>query len=559
MVAAPCIHLRIIGPSVLRRAKQCVKHARTRDSLDAFPAEGSLYRLTIIAALAVMLAACSGRSKNEARPSATAISDESHSADDARVDAEMFSLGVASGDVTSSSAVLWTRAERADGVTAEVATSESFDSAMTADADTPEDGDFAAKVRVDGLEPGTRYYYRFRAGESLSETGTFETAPAADVSAPVRFVFSGDSDGARQEGGTPMFNNFEALDRAAEEDPDFFLYFGDTIYGDRAPEAKDVEGYRGKYRQNREYPALAGILRATSTYNTWDDHEVENDFAGETEDESRVEAGLQAFHEYMPIDDGGDDASKMYRTFRWGKDVELFVLDERRYRSGEAKDACESDGRPDPLPGVAAPSVPEQYRSGRALLGLTSDVPEGCLDALNDASRTMLGAEQEQWLKDELAASDATWKVIVNEVPVQQIFADPYDRWEGYAAERREVLSYVRDEGIKNVVFLTTDLHGNVFGPVKIDIFGDPAPVAYEAVTGPIATYSVYKELSANLGQRAADLFGPLLLSVVGVDCAQLDSFSYSLVDVDPAARTMTITAKDDSGAVLCKKALQAE
>ena len=364
----------------------------------------------------------------------------------------------------------------------------------------------------------------------------------------------------RRAGGERRANvqQLRGAERAADEDPDFFLYFGDTIYGDRAPEARDVDGYRLKYRQNREYPALADLLRKTSTYNTWDDHEVEDDFVGETEDEARLDAGLQAFHEYMPIDDG-DDPEEMYRAFRWGKDVELFLLDERSYRSEEAKDACESDGRPDPLPGVLAASVPEQYRSGRALLGLTSDVPEGCLAALDDPARTMLGAEQKQWLKDGLSSSNATWKVIVNEVPVQQIFADPYDRWEGYAAERREVLSYIRDNGIKNVVFLTTDLHGNVFGPVKIDVFSDPAPVAYEAVTGPIATFTVYKELSANVGQRAADLFGPLLLSVVGVDCAQLDSYSYSLVEVDPASRTMTITAKDDSGVVLCSKQLTAE
>jgi phosphodiesterase/alkaline phosphatase D-like protein len=149
--------------------------------------------------------------------------------------------------------------------------------------------------------------------------------------------------------------------------------------------------------------------------------------------------------------------------------------------------------------------------------------------------------------------------VIVNEVPIQQIIALPYDRWEGYAADRREILSFIRDQHIRNVVFLTTDLHGNVFGPVRVDLFDDPTPVAYEAVVGPIATATLKQEIASAISDTAANLFAPLLLSVVKADCASIDTYSYGSVDIDPAAGTLTVTARDASGAALCSKTLQAE
>ena len=468
-----------------------------------------------------------------------------------------FTDGVASGDVTASSAVLWTRAEGGDRLSVEIATEASFADARTERAATSAARDFTVKQRVDGLSPGTRYYYRFRAGEAVSATGMFVTALEATASVAFRFVFSGDSDGTRAPDGTPAFNNFEVLDAAAAEDPAFFLYFGDTIYGDRQPAATTLDGYRAKYRVNRGYPALTNILARTSTYNTWDDHEVANDFDGATADRTRVEAGRQAFREYMPIDDSGGDTATMYRTFRWGRDVELFALDERSFRSADVSAACSAGGTPDPLPGAAAPGVPDALRGGRGLLGLPAEVPVECLAALDDPSRTMLGAAQKEFLKTRLRASDATWKVIVNEVPMQQLLALPYDRWEGYAAERREILSFIRDNGIRNVVFLTTDLHGNIFGPVRMDVFNDPAPVAYEAVVGPIATSTLKRSIAKAVGETASAVFAPLLTGVLKADCAQIDSYSYGLVEVDPAG-IMTITAKDAAGGVLCAQVLHA-
>jgi phosphodiesterase/alkaline phosphatase D-like protein len=249
----------------------------------------------------------------------------------------------------------------------------------------------------------------------------------------------------------------------------------------------------------------------------------------------------------------------MYRSFQWGSDADLILLDERSYRSAEATGPCSVDGRADPLPGAAALGASDVGQQGRALLGLPTNVPAGCLDALNDPGRTLLGTTQKQWLKDKLTSSTATWKVIVNEVPIQQIIALPYDRWEGYAADRSEILSFIRDQHVKSVVFLTTDLHGNVFSPVRLDLFNDPTPVAYEAVVGPVATTTLKQEIAGAISDTAANLFAPLLLSVVKVDCASIDAYSYGSVDIDPAAGTLTVTARDASGAILCTRTLQAE
>ena len=108
------------------------------------------------------------------------------------------------------------------------------------------------------------------------------------------------------------------------------------------------------------------------------------------------------------------------------------------------------------------------------------------------------------------------------------------------------------------MVFLATDFHANILGPVRQDPFVDSEPVAYEAIAGPIATTPLRRDIVDAVGEAAADLLDELLLSVAGADCAQLDAYAYGLVEVDAAAGTMTITARDDTGAELCQKKLEA-
>jgi alkaline phosphatase D len=496
--------------------------------------------MTLAPALALL--ACDGGGSNDPTPILPKSAEFTH--------------GIAAGDVTETTAVLWTRADGGDRVKAEASVDDGFpvDKTIFTFAETSTMRDFTVKAKVSGLQPDTRYYYRFVAAEATSETGTFVTAPDAATSKAVRFVIGGDSDGRRNADGTPVYNEFDVLDAARSENPAFFLYFGDTIYGDRDPAATDVSGFRAKYRQNREYDALAEILGATSTVNAWDDHEVQNDFAGTTVDRVLFEAGRQAFLEYLPLEEGSGGV--MYRSLRWGSELELIVLDERSFRSGPALPQCSAGGTPDLLPGAAAPAAPESVRGIRAFVELPPDPPAGCLEALNAPARTMLGADQKRFLLERLRSSTAKWKVIVNQVPMMQYYAAPYDRWEGYAAERAEILQFIRDNSIRNVVFLTTDVHANIFAPVRIDLT-DAQPVAYEAIVGPIATEPLEVEIVEQLGEAGAGLFEPFLTGVIGVDCAELKSYSYGVVDIDTAG-TMTITAKDAAGNELCTKTLEA-
>jgi phosphodiesterase/alkaline phosphatase D-like protein len=518
------------------------------------PRSSLLLHLTLVALAAGTLAACddSGpRSPEGGRPFLVETPVRGVTAS--------FPDGVASGDVTATSAVLWTRAEGGDMVSVEMAVADGGETSAfetAANIDTSSSIDYVVKTLIPGLEPARRYAYRFRAGDGASPTGYFVTAPAADTPAPLRFVFSGDSDGTRRADGSAPFGEFAVLDAAAAESPDFFLYFGDTIYADRDPFATTLDGYRGKYRENRGYRALREIFAQTSTYNAWDDHEVVNDFAGTTVDPAMFAAGRQAFREYMPIDDTGD-AAEMYRSFRWGSDAELIILDGRSFRDASAAANCTADGaQPDPIPALAAPETPPDVRGLRAFTGLPAELPAGCLDAMNDPSRTMLGGAQEAWLKEQLTSSTATWKFVVNPVPMQALLALPYDRWEGYAAERRELLEFIRENDVRNVVFLTTDFHASVFGPVRIDAFDLASAVAYEAIAGPIATTPLQQDVVDAIGEQGAGVLGAFFSGVVKVDCAQLNSYAYALVEVDGAR--LTITAKDDAGSVLCEKTLEA-
>src|SRR6185503_5768049 len=143
-----------------------------------------------------------------------------------------FTHGVASGDVTSTSAVLWTRVDREASLQVEVSPDPNFPGkTLTRTATATAPTDFTVKLFAEPLDSARLYYYRFTDGEATSDTGSFRTVPPRDVPAPVRFVFTGDSDGTRIN-GQPAYNQFEVLDAARRENPDFFIYLGDTIYAD---------------------------------------------------------------------------------------------------------------------------------------------------------------------------------------------------------------------------------------------------------------------------------------------------------------------------------------
>jgi enamine deaminase RidA (YjgF/YER057c/UK114 family) len=209
----------------------------------------------------------------------------------------------------------------------------------------------------------------------------------------------------------------------------------------------------------------------------------------------------------------------------------MVLLDERSFRDIPAVAPClDEDGVVDPLPAAAFTDAPSSLRALRPFVGLPDALPAGCQDTINDPARTLLGHEQKQYFLDWLKSSDATWKVVVNPVPIQALLLAPYDRWEGYASERREVLQFIRDNAIRNVVFVTTDFHSNIFGAVRVDPFTDAEPLAYEAIAGPIATNTFRDDIANEVGDAAASAADGLLKDLIKVDCAQIVSAEAQLV-----------------------------
>ncbi len=473
-----------------------------------------------------------------------------------------FPQGVASGDATAFSAVLWTRVDRPALLTVDVASDPQFhEPVLRRGAFASSASDFVVKVVVGPLVPGHDYYFRWRGAGATSETGTFRTAPSSSQSADVRFAYTGDSDGLFSVFG----NTFAVLDAIRAEGPDFFVYLGDTVYADsslREPvlglgPAVSLSDFRAVYKLNRGFPALRSLLRSTSTYAIWDDHEVQDDFAGQTVDPSLFASGRQAFLEYLPLrplnvlDDPECAAPPLFRAFRWGKDVDIFIPDERSCRSAEAIRACSfAPGVPD-----LAPTLPPALRAAFGDL-LPPSPPPGCLAAIFDPARTLLGRRQKLLLETLLLRSRARFKFIINEVPIQQFYALPYDRWEGYGAERNEILNFLRSNDLRNVIFLTTDTHASLINQVFVDRFTDPIPEATEFVTGPVATFTFQQEVEAfaagaGLSPAVALAGFNQILSLAGVSCRDLDRDSYGLVEVSAANGTATITLKDAAGHTL--------
>lgn len=465
-----------------------------------------------------------------------------------------FTSGVASGEVTAQTVVLWTRVDQPAVVVAQVARDPDFRHLVqllpaVAQAQT----DFTVRVRVHALRPNTHYFYRFVA-VSLSQkpfqlpgsaTGTFRSAPAPHQARDVRFAFSGDSEA--------VFQPFEVLQTIQQEAPDFFVYVGDTIYPDNDSAAGNVERvapaeslavYRAKYRENRTDRALQQLLAAVPLYAIWDDHEVLNDFAGETVDRTLYNHGRQAFLEYMPVApqdvpaEAPCAAAPLFRVFHWGSAVQLIVLDERSCRSADVAEMCLND---------PAPTLPPNIR---IQLRLDAAPPVGCLEALFDPARTMLGMRQKEQFKKVLVESTARFKFVINEVPIQQFFGQPYDRWEGYAAERQELLEFIHEHHLEHVIFLTTDTHANLMNNVFVDRFAAPEPVAYEVVTGPIGHTTLQQDILAAQGPQGVAGF-QALLTLADVHCRHLDVLSYGSVEVDAKAGTATIRLKDATGAVV--------
>jgi len=380
-----------------------------------------------------------------------------------------FSQSVASGDPGTDAITLWTRADGLNGgdnVRLEVF-KDSGGGGGVFDGSVPvAGGNPIAKVRVDNLEAGEQYFYRFSTGSDGSPVGRFRTARPADSNEPVRIAFW-----SCQEFASGYYHAHRDL--ANMDDIDLVVCLGDYIYekqfddmgvparNDTVGEVQTIDGYRRKYNFYNADEDLLAMRAKHPMAAIWDDHEVEDNYAemlpgGQTEMRkipyrNRMANGYRAFFEYIPNFPAGGNNTRIYRTIRLGN-AEIFLLDTRQYRDNQV---C-SPGDSFAAPGCPAPEY-------------------------NKPGRTLLGTEQLAWLKDGLERSTATWKIVGTQVMIMSLDVGPRnplntDGWDGYGDERRELIDHIDRKGIKNVTFITGDIHTYFTGEVTRSGRLDGAP-----------------------------------------------------------------------------------
>lgn len=357
-----------------------------------------------------------------------------------------FQHGVASGDPWPASVILWTRLSEATASTMlrwEVSETPDFAVLVTSGMiEAHADRDFTAKVEATGLQPGTTYYYRFVFGAIQSPIGRTRTAPEGEID---RLRFAVCSCASYAHG---FFHGYRRI--AERADLDAVIFLGDYIYEyatgeygrvrsyDPAHEILSLEDYRRRYRHYRLDRDLQEVHRQHPFISTWDDHETaDNAYRAGAENHkltegawaARLLAASNAYREWMPIREVVEgERLRLSRTLRYGNLVDLVVLDTRNW----ARDA-QATGPADP--------------------------------SLNDAARTLLGADQEAWLLEQLEDSPARWKVICQQVMVaQQPFLLNTDQWDGYPAQRTRLFDFLADNTMgarDNVVVLTGDIHSS--------------------------------------------------------------------------------------------------
>ncbi|MCE7986544.1 MAG: phosphodiesterase [Caldilinea sp. CFX5] len=405
----------------------------------------------------------------------------------------VFPHAVAAGDVTQNSAVLWTRSTVSTIVTFTYGVNLTNTISV---ARTVTDPLRPVTVTISGLLTDTQYVYHVRTVDTIEVTGTFRTAAAVGAQTGLRFGASGDWRGELAP--------YPAVRNAPQRDLDFFVALGDTIYADfpsptvPVTQAKSLTQYRQKhaevYSERHELNTLADLRRNTALFAVIDDHEVTNDFAGGApvssdarftdtsgliNDSTLFEMGLQAFHEYNPIrhefygavggDGRMDNERKLYRYRTFGSDAALFVLDTRSFRDT-------------PIPGL----TPSQFSDPFAIFAF--------LNQLFTPGRTLLGSQQLADLKTNLLDAQQkgiTWKFIAVPEPIQNLGpVNASDRFEGYAAERADLLKYIVDNKIENVVFVAADVHGTIVNNLTYQTAagGAQQPTgAFEVTTGSVA------------------------------------------------------------------------
>ncbi len=478
----------------------------------------------------------------------------------------VFTHGVQSGDVYMNSGMIWTRTDRPAKVMFEVATTESFsDARKLPPLHALPENDFAVKRLLHNLAANQDIFYRMTAVDlsdtnALSEpvSGRFRTAPSEKRN--IRFAWSGDTAG---QGWGIDEKGMYTYSTMTKHTPDFFIHSGDTIYADgpikdevankegaviwkntvlideKRKVAETLDEYRGQWKYNMMDEHCRAMNAVVPTFFQWDDHEVVNNWSDSKNlmgDDRYSEKSVhvltaraaRAFHEMTPIRYTPAEPGRVYRKIAYGPMLDVFFIDLRSYR-GPNGASMETEMTP--------------------------------------ASR-ILGETQAEWLKSELAASKATWKVIACDMPIGLIVWDNFMERKGAesiangdngAASGREleiadVLKFIKVQSIANVVWLTADVHytaAHYYNPDKAQ-FQDFAPF-WEFVSGPIhaGTFGP-NELDMTFGPEVKYVKAPTAEQGVNLPPSMGLQF-FGLVDIDAQNEQMTVRLMDRDDAELWK------
>ena len=462
----------------------------------------------------------------------------------------VFPQGLASGDPRPDSVVLWTRVESTDAtvrVAYEVSLDESFSRVIAdGEVETGTDRDGTVKIKPVGLDPFTTYYYRFTALGVTSMTGRTKTAPAPGDDVPVRFAFASCQDFVGR-----YYHSWQAFAEQGGE-VDFVVHLGDYVYettGDpdfQTPDANrevvlpdglplgesttsnlaalTLADYRTLYKTYRTDKWLKLAHQRFAFVVTWDDHEFANDCwqdhatdfneaRGDEKSTERREAANQAFFEFQPADVVYDENAsfpndiRVYRSLRYGRHVDLLLIDGRLYRDDHV-----------------IPEGPVDLSVGKfganSSLGSRNFVLKPGFDEREAAALpTLLGAEQKAWLLSSLESSGATWKILGSDVQLSQMLVDlrsfellpeqfknlfyfSVDQWDGYRSERAEVLRTIG--GLDNVVAIAGDIHAFYASELYEDFDDQSAPpVAVEFVCAGISSSPVQEITQSTVDSNA--------------------------------------------------------
>ncbi|MCR4266936.1 alkaline phosphatase [Nitratireductor sp. ZSWI3] len=476
----------------------------------------------------------------------------------------VFTHGVQSGDVDATSAMIWTRTDRPARIQFEVSTTESFAGPLRLSAlDALPETDFTVKRLLEDLTPDQEFFYRMTAvdlddvsASSEPIVGRFRTAPSARRN--IRFSWSGDTAG---QGWGIDEVGMKTYATMAGHQPDFFLHSGDTIYADGAIQqevelkdgtkwinkvtteekskvAETLHEFRGQWKYNMMDEHVRALNAVCPTFFQWDDHEVVNNWSSSkdltADDRYKVKSvpllqarAARAFHEMTPIRYTPAEPGRVHRKIAYGPLLDVFFLDMRSYRGPNTTSMEES---------------------------------------LTPQSR-ILGEQQVQWLKRELANSRATWKVIAADMPIGLVVRDD-DNIEAVAngddgpargreLEIADLLRFIKNAGIDNTVWLTADVHytaAHYYNPDKAQ-FQDFNPF-WEFVSGPLH--------AGTFGPNDLDqTFGPELKYVKAPSAEQGANLPpsagfqfFGLVDIDAVTEQMTVRLMDRDDNELYKTTL---